>query len=531
MNKIIGFLITKEKVKLHVDFFNVGLRLITLTYGNYYIYLWGIGDIENCKISNKFSLSFPLHDSLFDRNVLIYFENGSIIIENDWLGSIPVFYNEKEQSISTISNFCIKNKIIDKDGLAGFCEFGYSVFEHTIFEDIKFMRYYSKLIVSDNTIRVEYKDDPVFKNEFLHSVSTTEEVLSKIHEYTNSIESRISGEIIIPTSGGYDSRLLNYLVKDKSRIRSFTYGISANQSESFEVVYAKKLSEILGTKWEMIELDEFYKYIDKWFEVYGISTHLHGMYHIEFYSKILERKELSKPTLLSGIFGDVWSGNVNYPDITNPKDLVIAGYTHGLNLSLKYLKVDFSDELKNNFFINNREYLNSDKLKPLVTVRLKIILISYLTIIPEYFGIPTWTPFLNLEIVKAILSLPERERKNRMWQKNLYRKLGINIEEMNLKVRKDSQLDYVVAKKYIEKYKFEPLDLKLLKTFFDEERIIQINDTLNNITLFTEVINKLMNIRKIGGVLRRIGVQNKFIRALYDYFVLKAIEKVLKYVS
>lgn len=531
MNKIIGFLITKEKIKPHIDFFNIGLQLITLSYESYYIHLWGIGEIENCKINNKYSLSFPLHDSLFDRNVLIYFEDGNIIIENDWLGSVPVFYNEKEQIVSTISNFCIKNKTVDNEGLAGFCEFGYSVFEHTIFKDIKFMRYYSKLIVSDNIIKVEYKDDPVFEREFLSKVSTTEEVLSKTFEYINNIENCISGEIIIPTSGGYDSRLLNYLIKDKSRIRSFTYGISANQSESFEVVYAKKLSEILGTKWEMIELDGFYKYIDKWFEVYGISTHLHGMYHIEFYSKILERKELIKPTLLSGIFGDVWSGNVNYPDITNPKDLVIAGYTHGLNLNLKYLKVDFSDELKNNFFINNREFLNSDKLKPLVTVRLKIILISYLTKIPEYFGIPTWTPFLNLEIVKAILNLPEKERINRMWQKNLYRKLGINLEEMNLKVRRDNQLDYVVAKEYIKKHKFEPLDLELLETFFDEKRIREINNSLDNITLFTEAINKFMYIRKIGGLLRRIGVQNKFLRSLYDYCVLKAIEKGLKHVS
>ena len=46
----------------------------------------------------------------YDRNILISFENDKIIVENDWLGSIPIFYNQKENIISTLSNFCLKDK-------------------------------------------------------------------------------------------------------------------------------------------------------------------------------------------------------------------------------------------------------------------------------------------------------------------------------------------------------------------------------------------------------------------------------------
>ena len=252
MTKIVGFLITKENKIFNIDFFNVGLRTLKLEHNGYYVFLWGIGDIENYKINNKYFLSFPINNSLLDRNVLIYLEDENIIIENDWLGSIPVFYNPKEKIVSTLSNLCLKDKTISHEGLANFCEFGYSVFEQTMFEDVKFMRYFSKLIITSNGIKIEYKNDPIHDPSFLDGVTTPDDVIAQMKDYLGKIEKSMDGDIIIPTSGGYDSRMLNYLVDDKSRIRSFTYGISKDQSLSTEVVHAKKLSEIYKTKWEQI---------------------------------------------------------------------------------------------------------------------------------------------------------------------------------------------------------------------------------------------------------------------------------------
>ena len=321
-NKLIGFILTTEKIKPRIDTFNVGLNLFTIKHNNFHIYLWGTGLIENYKINGKYSLSFPLNNSLLDRNILISIEGNEIIVENDWLGSIPVFYNPKEKIVSTISNFCLKDKKIHDEGLSNFCEFGYSVFEQTVFEDVKFMRYYSKLIVSDENIKIEYKKDPVSEKSFLEKESNENDVINLMQDYVSRIESQIDGDIVLPTSGGYDSRLLNYLVKDKSRIRSFTYGLSKDQTKSSEVVHAKKNSEIFSTKWEQIELKNYPKYISKWFSIYGFSTHLHGMYHIEFYFKILEKYKFKNPSFLSGIFGDIWAGNIKYEKISDHIDLI-----------------------------------------------------------------------------------------------------------------------------------------------------------------------------------------------------------------
>ncbi|MBD3807804.1 MAG: hypothetical protein IE880_03705, partial [Epsilonproteobacteria bacterium] len=491
------------------------------------IYLWGIGAIEDYKISEKYSLSFPLNDNLLDRNVLISFEDDNIIIENDWLGSIPVFYNEKEKVISTISNFCIKDKTIHNEGLSNFCEFGYSVFEQTIFEDIKFMRYYSKLLVSSDILEIKYKDDPVLKSDFISQKSNENSVIEKMQNYISNIEEKIDGDIVLPTSGGYDSRILNYLITDKSRIRSFTYGISKDQSKSTEVIHAKKISEIYDTKWEQIELNEFHKYLDKWFDIYGISTHTHGMYHIEFYTKILKKYKFSNPAFLSGIIGDAWAEYSKFKSINNKSDLVNLGYTHGMHLEPKYLNIQTNDKIKEKVFFENKEYLQNDKIKAVFAMRTKLMLISYLTQIPEYFGMPVWTPFLNFNIVKATLNISDERRKNRAWQRDFFRKVGLNLEDMNLQSFKSNRLDYETAKHA----NFEPLDSELLSKHINKERILEINKLLSNLGFLESLKNELLNIPKVGGVMRRLGFKNEFLKALHEYYVLKAIEKGLKYGS
>ncbi|GAB6182733.1 asparagine synthase-related protein [Thermodesulfovibrio hydrogeniphilus] len=466
MTKIVGFLITKQKVSVDIDFFKKGLNLVEFRHADYFVYLWGIGDIINYKISDKYSLSYPLHDSLFDRNVLITLVKDKIIIENDWLGSIPIFYNPKYSIVSTLPNFCIKEKKFHNEGLVNFCQFGYSVFEQTIFEEVKFLRFYSKLIITKEGITVEYKEDPILQEGIFDKKTTPTEVIEKVRYYINNIEQKINGEIIIPTSGGFDSRMLNYLISDKSRIRSFTYGISADQSKSYEVVYAKKISEILNTKWEQIELSEFHRYIKEWFSIYGISTHLHGMYHIEFYSKILQKHYFQNPTLLSGIVGDAWAGSIRHKPIKCAEDLVNLGYTHGIQLDLRHLEISYFPTLKMSFYEKYKKALEDDRLKTVFTIRLKIILISYLTQIPEYFGIPVWTPFLNFEIVKSTLSLPEEQRKNRKWERDFFKSVGLGLEDMGLKCVKSNKLDYEIAKKT----SFESLDVERMQRYISKKK-------------------------------------------------------------
>src|SRR5262249_49239140 len=146
---------------------------------------------------------------------------------------------------------------------------------------VKYLRHSSRLAITNGKIQVQYEDDPIEK--LVAGITQEEEVLHLLRSTIQQWEHSFEGNIIIPTSGGYDSRLLNEMIQDKARIRSYTYGISNVQSESYEVVYAKKIAEILGTGFKQIQLGNFHNYLEEWDALFGISTHAHGMYQMEFY--------------------------------------------------------------------------------------------------------------------------------------------------------------------------------------------------------------------------------------------------------
>jgi len=526
MNKIVGFLITPKEQKIFPDFFQRGLKTVHLTNPFYNIYLWGIGNILLCKCSDKYSLSFPLHDNLLDRNVLVNIKTDKITIENDWLGSIPVFFNNKQLIVSTLPINCLHEKNIHSEGLNNFFEFGYCVFGQTPFKNIKFMRFLSKLVIHDNRIEIVYKDDPVLDNKIFRKNSTVEKTFTLIKDYMTKADSKLNGDIILPLSGGYDSRLINYFVSDKSKIRSFTYGVSKRQSKSIEVLYARKVAEILGTKWKQIELKHSYKYIDDWFRLYGFSTHLHGMYHIEFYKKIVESIQSNNCSFLSGIVGDAWAGRIVYRPIEDYHHVINLGYTHGINIDLTYLKMRTDHLLKKNFFKEYKNYLIDDRIKIIFTIRLKIMLISYLTQIPEYLGFPVWTPFLNYEIAMAMLNLPESSRKNRQWQTDFFKRVGLNIEDMGINVNLSNTLDYNLTLNN----QLDLINVDVMADFIEKERLLEINKRLCKIGIGKKIKNEILNLPKVSGLLKKVRITNDYLTSLlYEYFIIKAIEKSITY--
>jgi len=533
LDKIIGFTISKNQIDhSDIDVFHRDLILHEMERGGFHIYIWGIHDIEKCKLNGKYSLSFPLNENLLDRNILLYFEDGNVIIENDWLGSTPVFYNESDGIVSTLSLKTLIRNEIHPEGLADYIEFGYCTFEQTPFNYVKFMRYYSKLIINSEGIKIEYKEDPVYQKGIFDKTEDEQRIFKNIQNYINNIENMTCDEIIIPTSGGFDSRLLNLCIHDKSRIRAFTYGLSDNQSESYEVVHAKKISEILGTKWKQVELGEFNKYIEDWFKIFGISTHLHGMYHIEFYKKILENHTFGKnATFLSGIIGDAFSGNVSIAPIKDYHDIKNLSYSHGANSDTSQLVICYDENLKQKYFKENRKYFENEKIRIIQSMRIKIILLSYLRTIPEYFGFPVWTPFHNFDIAIGMLNLPKERQKNRAWQQDIFKRHNLDVENMGLSKDNSNTLDYHA---FIN-HGFEPLDINALSPYFKKDYLIGINNTmLKNNHLLPESIlslhDKILRIRYVGSGLRRIGCKpKKDIMIPMPYYILKALELGLFY--
>lgn len=527
-NKIIGFTISSIQINhSDIDVFSSGLKTLFFKRNNLYVYFWGFGDLNKCCIDNNtYSLSFPLTNSLDDSNVLIVFSGNKIIIKNDWLGSIPVYYSEKSHIVSTLINKVINtNDIkINGNGFNNYLEFGYSVFGQTPVDGVKFLLFYSEIVIGDNIFEITRKSDDVF--DILTKKGPkydSDAVLNKIKDYINNVENFTDGNILIPTSGGYDSRLLNLSVKNKDRIRSFTYGVSRDQDFSYETVKAKFLTNKLGIKWKQIILKEFNKYDKEWFFLYGCSTHLHGMYHIEFYKKIKDCT-FSESSLLSGIIGDAWSGNVKIGKIKSYRDVIGLGYSHGISFdSCKSLFN--SDKLAyKKFFAENKENLNNHEFRIITSMRFKIILLSYLMKIPDYFGFLSWTPFLNKDIALSMLLLPEKDRNQRHWQKDFFKKNDVDIENVKLNYSCENSLDI----QSISVNSLDIQDLSLLEKFFKKGYIYKIYKKY--LKLIVNVDSKKIHsnsrfklIEKVENRLR----QNK-IKYYYMITILKSIELTLK---
>jgi hypothetical protein len=522
--KPIAFSFSKEKIDSEFSFFSKKINLFTTQVKDWHLNLWYIGEIEKAIDSElNFSFSFPKSNNLLDRNLIISETNGRISIENDWLGSIPVFYNKSGHIVSSIPNLCLKDKLFDEEGLVNFLDFGYSVFERTPFKDVEFLRYYSTLIIEEDVIKIEYKDDPVLDLELFIKPSTTNEAINLIKEYITKVEDKVLGDIIIPTSGGYDSRLLNWSIKDKSRIRSFTYGISKIQGKSREVVFAEKISEILNIKWKQIKLSNFNNYIKDWHKLFGFSTHLHGMYHIEFYKKIISMKGFNnRSTLLSGIIGDAWAGSINVSEVSSDKDVVKLGYSHGIFLDSSFFKRKLKNSLTKKYFEENKESLNNPLIQVVSKMRLKMVLLSYLISVPEYFGIPAWSPFLNFNIATTMLRLPKEAREGRQWQKDFFKRENLYIENMNLSFSNTNLLNHTGAKNFF----FEPIKPDSFKDILDVRKIDKLNRQINK---KNKVIEFILTRMKLGSVLRRCGVKKiGYLGTLSNYYTIKAIEKSIE---
>jgi hypothetical protein len=428
-----------------------------------------------------------------------------MIFESDWLASNPLFYNEVTGKYSHNINDVIENEdiAISPEGLFNYLDFGYSVFEHTPVKNVRMLRHSSRFYSDRNGgYRIEYLEDPVWR--YLGKASDENDVLEMILGKVREWENTVSGEIIIPTSGGYDSRLLNYFIEDKSRIRSFTYGISLEPDKSFEVVIAKRLSELLETRWEMIPLGEFNRYLDVWNSLFGVSTHAHGMYHIEFYNKISSTLGRGELPLLSGIIGDVWAG-VFIPEINCQEDLRALGFTHGLRMDPSVSPRPRDFPIRRQYWETHKELLKDPSFRVVEAMRRKMALLCYLYRVPRFFGFKPWSPFLDLEVATAMLNLPEDQRRNRMWQKRFFGERGLDLENCAMEMDYSNVLDLVS----IFKHPVPLLNVELLHEHVDSDIIKGINMMLET-CLSEEAVD-----------------YGKLLQAYYAYVIIKPVDFVL----
>ncbi|MDE6743354.1 MAG: hypothetical protein K2J95_05710 [Lachnospiraceae bacterium] len=394
--------------------------------------------------------------------------------QTDCLASRNIFYNKRTNKIADNINEVLDPDHIEfhAEGLRNYLDYGYSVFGQTFVEDVHILPANHRIWTDEEgKIQIEELKDP-FEDK-LDIPSKPQETLECIRAAVSEWEQKAEGTIIIPTSSGFDSRLLNCMISAKDRIHAYTYGISDVQSQSQEVVYAKKLCEILQIDWHQIELGKIHNYFEEWYKLYGFSTHAHGMYQMEFYD-IIGKIENNCGNVLSGIYGDLWAGNWKFDNLKNSRDLENLAITHGLHADSAFCKLSEKHEIRDAFYEKHREKLKDEKWRIIFAARMKMVLLSYLLQVPQYYGFSTWSPFINVEVISQMINLDRKEKERRKWQVDYFKSNGVLIGEMGLVCDANNTLNVTACHTIIP----EPLNVKLLGTLMEEHYVESINKKL-----------------------------------------------------
>lgn len=380
---------------------------------------------------------------------MVQIGKSAALITGDSLNLNPMFVNRRTGAFSRkISDLYSKpNRKLSRAGIISYMSFGYSAFGLTPIEDVFFIQ--PNKTISIDTLENGSIDDPWL--ERATEVSNPERIFENIKEWVNKWEESFDGEIVLPLSGGYDSRLLLWAINDKKRVRAFTYGLNSNKENSEDVVIAQNLASRMGVNWQQIKLGDYHQHLTTWNEIYDVSVHAHGMYQIAFYEQI-KAKVSPRAQVLSGVIGDLWAGSIEVPEIKKPGDLIHLGLSRGMEATqlLKSHPVKGQTLLNEipeliDFYSESETYLSCPKFRVLSLIRTKMQLLRYLVEVPEYLGLETHSPFLSQEIGFQMLRLDESHRHNRNWQTKFFESEKLSLNDNRGNPRNSLNLDEIIG--------------------------------------------------------------------------------------
>lgn len=341
--------------------------------------------------------------------------------ETDWLGSNLVFYNELTGAMgSSLLEVAGGTIEIDLQGLDLYLKYGFSPFGQTPLKGVRYTLPNSNLFIDSNgTFSLVEIEDPFL--QYLGRTTPELEAAEKITRWAETFYAEVETRnelVVLPLSGGLDSRHLAHLSRGRKDVKAFSYGVTLNQRTSQEVISAATVASVCGLSWQRIPLGRFHENLSRHDRLYSVSTHAHSMYHMEFFDSI--RGILGAPgggVVLSGILGDVWAGSWEFPEVQSPRDIVKLAVTHGLNAQelLSNSAVSDAEEL---FFETHKTELLDPIYRVVAAARIKIILLRHLIETPIDAGFKHRSPFLDLDVAWRMLTVASPRRKHRLWHRD-----------------------------------------------------------------------------------------------------------------
>jgi asparagine synthase (glutamine-hydrolysing) len=266
------------------------------------------------------------HEYIISKNIVGNKEQQCLIVNTgtaeveinaSWFGEYPLFYFIRPTFFIISSCYQTLLKKLPAEEIRALAYDRTAIYEsllfnailrsRTFYQDIKKIIAGKKLTINGQTCTV--KEEQCFilpfnkKEEFIGDENTLIEQATGIYEQLVLPEKTQAENILLPLSGGFDSRLLGCLMnKNNVDFHSITFGTK----ESTEPFVARKIAKALDINLEYLELkDEYY---DHWGdEVTKLTGGLSNHRHCHMYACMNEHSITSKH-IVHGFLGDVYAG-------------------------------------------------------------------------------------------------------------------------------------------------------------------------------------------------------------------------------
>jgi len=453
---------------------------------------------------------------------IIIKDKEKLLVTTDKLRTFPVFYTIFDDKIilTDKSKVLVKAQKINNLSIKEFLSCRFVNKQYTFFEDIYQIEAGEFLVFDKTTIHKEFyysyitnyfnnNDFERLKQDF---VKIMDNMIKRIIEYANG------REIVLPLSGGYDSRIIATLLKKNnySNILCYTYG----KRDSYEVEISNKVAKELGFKWEFIEYNqhtiprnyiedkEFLKFLE--YASNNVSLpHIQDYFAVKYMS---ENKIISNDAIfIPGHSGDLLGGT----NLSNPKsnkdnivdNIIKKQYTINninfndiRNKTLKYLtEYDLDEEF---YYSVDDNYNIRERQSKFIVNSCRVY---------EFFGYQFLLPLWDDELVNFFKILPVYLKENSyFFEKVIIEELFAPFNVDFIQEKPKQSLIKNIIKNTIKNFFPEIIKNKLIEKNYKD---------VNNFFLLTEPIQK--SIKKqfpasnLNGILAYWYI-NKFIKRLED---------------
>lgn len=361
----------------------------------------------------------------------------------DHVRSIPLFYAQSSQGhlLSDCTSWIhaeLPSTTTDAQATEQFKILGYVPGTNTLLENIHQATAGQVLLLDNAALHSSPHSTSYFVYE--HTTPETHDEAALKHEFLTSVRNsfdrlrRFAGDrqIVVPLSGGYDSRLVLAQLREMglSNVLTFSYGTQTN----LESCYSKKISDSLGYPWEFIPYTpESWK--ESWFTQLGsdycrMASNHSSLPHAQDWLAVKQLKDQRKIQdgciFVPGHSGDfvagshlpdkVFSKNIfTHDELTRSifdrhfRNVLGTGYQSMYSKCKDWIKLDSTHDAR----VSAQKFASLYEQWDWRERQAKYIINSVRAY--EFFGCDWWLPLWDREFLAFWAKVPLQLRKHRRW--------------------------------------------------------------------------------------------------------------------